>query len=253
VTATELSIGPLLAAVLVLLTGYAAALAWLGRIGTGRQTITAALRAVVQLAAVSLVVVAVLSSGWLTGGFVVLMFVVAAVTTARRLARGAVWLWPAGLAIGGGVAPVLAVILASGVLPLRGVAVVPTAGILIGGAMTAASLAGRRALDELRNRRGEFEAGLALGMTDRDAAMEVCRPTTAQALMPALDQTRTVGLVTLPGAFVGVLLGGGGPIQAGAIQLLVLIGLLAVETVAALLIVELVARGRLARLDVRGH
>ncbi|WP_435154151.1 hypothetical protein [Micromonospora aurantiaca (nom. illeg.)] len=27
--------------------------------------------------------------------------------------------------------------------------------------------------------------------------------------MPALDQTRTVGLVTLPGAFVGVLPGGG--------------------------------------------
>ena len=27
-----------------------------------------------------------------------------------------------------------------------------------------------------------------------------------QALIPALDQTRTVGLVTLPGAYVGVLL-----------------------------------------------
>jgi ABC-type iron transport system FetAB permease component len=33
---------------------------------------------------------------------------------------------------------------------------------------------------------------------------------------PVLDQTRTVGLVRLPGAYVGVLLGGAGPLRAGA-------------------------------------
>jgi putative ABC transport system permease protein len=65
--------------------------------------------------------------------------------------------------------------------------------------------------------------------------------------MPALDQTRTVGLVTLPGAFVGVLLGGGDPLQAGAAQLLVLVGLLAAESVAVLVTVELVARRRIRR------
>ena len=63
--------------------------------------------------------------------------------------------------------------------------------------------------------------------------------------MPALDQTRTVGLVTLPGAFVGVLLGGGSAAAAGAAQALILIGLLAVESIAVLVTVELVARRRL--------
>ena len=61
--------------------------------------------------------------------------------------------------------------------------------------------------------------------------------------MPALDQTRTVGLVTLPGAFVGVLLGGGSAVQAGATQLLVLVALLAAETIAAAVTLELVAQG----------
>jgi putative ABC transport system permease protein len=89
------------------------------------------------------------------------------------------------------------------------------AGILIGGTMTATALAGRRALDELRVRRGEVEAALSLGFLPRDAAMEIARPSAAQALVPALDQTRTVGLVTLPGAFVGMLLGGAKPLQAG--------------------------------------
>ena len=61
--------------------------------------------------------------------------------------------------------------------------------------------------------------------------------------MPALDQTRTVGLVTLPGAFVGMLLGGATPLAAGAVQLFVLVGILAVQAVAVAGTVELVARG----------
>jgi putative ABC transport system permease protein len=145
------------------------------------------------------------------------------------------------------VLPVGAAILASRTMPLTTVAVLPIAGILIGGAMTATSLAGRRALDELHHRHGEYEAALALGFTPREAALEICRPASGQALVPALDQTRTVGLVTLPGAFVGVILGGGSAVQAGATQVLVLVALLAVEAVAAVGAVELVAGGLLRR------
>ena len=58
--------------------------------------------------------------------------------------------------------------------------------------------------------------------------------------VPALDQTRNVGLVVLPGAFVGLLLGGATPLQAGRLQLLVLVGLLAAETVAAVIVTWLI-------------
>jgi len=149
------------------------------------------------------------------------------------------------LPIVGGAAPVVALVLGSGTVPLVGTAVIPVAGIIIGGAMTATSLAGRRLRDELTGRRGEVEAALALGFLRRDAVLLVGRPVAGTALVPALDQTRTVGLVTLPGAFVGVLLGGGTPLQAGAAQLLVLIGLLAAEVLAVWAVTELVARGAL--------
>jgi len=137
--------------------------------------------------------------------------------------------------------------LATGVVPPIGIAVVPIGGIVLGGAMTATSLAGRRALDELTARRGEYEAALALGLRERDAALLVARSSAAQALTPALDQTRTVGLVTLPGAFVGVLLGSGDPVRAAAAQVLVLIGLLAAEGIAVVVTVELIVRGRIRR------
>jgi putative ABC transport system permease protein len=241
-----IALGPVLVVVLVLFAAAAAVIVWLGRLLAWHSVLTAAGRAVVQLAVVSLLITAVLRSGWLTALFVVMMFGIASLTSGRRVGKWTDGAWTA-CAIAAGVVPVLAMLVGSGLIPIMPVAIVPIAGILIGGAMTATSLAGRRALDELRSRRGEYEAALALGLMPRDAALLICRPSAGQALVPALDQTRTVGLVTLPGAFVGVLLGGASPVQAGATQLVVLISLLVVEAAAVLVIVELVAAERFAK------
>lgn len=89
----------------------------------------------------------------------------------------------------------------------------------------------------------EVEAAMALGFPDRDAQLEIAGPAASDALLPGLDQTRTVGLVTLPGAFVGMLLGGASPVQAGAVQLFVLVALMAVQAAAVATVLELVARG----------
>jgi putative ABC transport system permease protein len=242
-------VGPLLVVVLLALTAAAALVVRLGGLGSGREVAVVAVRATGQLAVVSLLIAAVLrSAGW-TGAFIAMMVVVAALTAARRITGAAAYrrmsavCW-AGVSIVAGVGPVLALVVGSTVVPAEPVSVLPIAGILIGGAMTATALSGRRILEELRSRHGEYEAALALGLLPRDAVLEVCRPAAALALVPALDQTRTVGLVALPGAFIGVILGGASPVQAGATQLLVLIGLLAAEAVCALATLELIAAGR---------
>jgi putative ABC transport system permease protein len=243
----SIMIGPMLAIALVALVALGAVVMWLGKLGPGRAVVIAAIRAVVQLAAVSALITAILKSLWWTGLFVLVMFAVAVVTSARRVGvplRAMTWI---AAAIGAGTVPVLALVIGTGVLPPSPIALVPIAGIVIGGVMTATSQAARRALDELRLRHGEYEAALALGFLPRAAALEICRPSAGQALIPALDQTRTVGLVTLPGAYVGVLLGGASPVQAGVTQILVLIGLLAAESIAVLVAVELVAAGLIVR------
>lgn len=236
-----------LGAVLLVLVAIAAATSWLAELGAEREQVVAAARAVLQLAVVSLVLTAVLESLGLTFAFLLLMFSVAVLTSTRRLgvaARQSPWL--AG-AIAAGAVPVVALVLASGVVPFNGVGIIPIAGIVIGNAMTAATLSGRRALAELEAQRGAFEAGLALGLLRHEAAALVVQPTAKEALVPGLDQTRTVGLVTLPGAFVGVLLGGGSPLEAGAAQVLVLIGLLAAQAVTTAATLRLVSRGQLTR------
>jgi uncharacterized protein (TIGR00245 family) len=241
-----------LAVVLIALTALAAAAGRFSGLGEQRPILVAAVRATVQLAVVSSVLLAVVESLLLSTAFVLLMTTIATITAAGRVtgrplrspgARDR--LLATALPIAGGAAPVVLLVLASGTVPFRGAAVIPIAGILIGGAMTATSLAGRRLHEELESRRGEVEAALALGLPSRDAVLFVLRPAAASALIPPLDQTRTVGLVTLPGAFVGVLLGGGTPLEAGAAQLLVLVGLLAAEMLAVWAVTELVGRGAL--------
>nr|QEO73899.1 hypothetical protein [uncultured bacterium] len=211
-----------------------------------REIVTAGARAAAQLAAVSLVI------GWAVHhtaalfGFLFLMFAVATRTAGRRITANHTWWWAA-LPIAAPVVPAITGLVAAGLLTVPGIAIIPVTGILIGGALTATVLAGRRALDELTQRHGEVEAGLALGFLERDARLEVARGAASDALLPALDQTRTVGLVTLPGAFVGMLLAGASPVLAGAVQVFVLIALLAVEALSVALTVELVARRRLHR------
>ena len=243
---TLVEVGPALAAAMVLLVVLACAVSLLGGLAAERPVLTASLRATVQLGVIALVLAAVVDSLPLSLLFVAGMYVVASGTAGRRLVRSRCGWWCA-VPIGVGALPVVALLMGLQVVPARGVAVVPVAGILIGGAMTATVLAGRRGLDELAARRGEVEAAMSLGFLDREAGLMVSRPAAAEALVPGLDQTRTVGLVALPGAFVGTLLGGASPVEAGAVQLLVLVALLAVQAVAVVLTVELLARGTLRR------
>ncbi|MEO8830071.1 ABC transporter permease [Lapillicoccus sp.] len=226
----------------VLLTGLAALVNHLGGLQFARADLLAATRATVQLLVVGALIAVVLRSWWLTAAFVLVMLTVASLTSGRRLVPQGHWWWAAAPVCIGAV-PVACLLLVSGLIPLREIAVVPVIGILIGGAMTATTLSGRRTLDALRQRHGEMEAALSIGFLTRDARILVARDDAGLALVPGLDQTRSVGLVTLPGAFVGMLLGGATPLQAAAVQLLVLVGLLLVQALSVVSTVELVARG----------
>jgi putative ABC transport system permease protein len=243
---TNVVIGPALAVAGVLAVVLAAFVGHRAQLGTGRLAVIAAVRAVLQLGAVALLIGAIVGSVLLSAAFVAVMIGVATYTAARRITADPSGWWSA-VPIALAPVPITAGLVLGGVVPAEGIAVIPMAGILIGGTMTATALGGRRALDELEARHGEVEAALSLGFLPRDAAMEIARPTAAQALVPAMDQTRTVGLVTLPGAFVGMLLGGATPVQAGAVQVLVLLLLLAVQTVAVAIMLELVGRGLVRR------
>ncbi len=224
------------------LAALAVLVAWRWGLGLSRDMLVAALRATVQLVVVGALITLVFEVPLLAAPFVVVMLVTASFVAANRLKPLRAARRAAALAIGLPALATLGVLVATGAFDDEPRAIVPGAGILIGGAMVAVGLTGRRFRDGLHDRAEEIEARLCLG----DSAREALRPVAVQAidtaLIPALDQTRSVGLVTLPGTFVGLVLGGASPAEAARIQLLILLSLLAVELVAARIIAELAAR-----------
>lgn len=70
------------------------------------------------------------------------------------------------------------------------------------------------------------------------------------ALIPSTDQSKTTGLVTLPGAFVGVIFGGISPLAAGLFQIVVLASIMAAGSVTAVVTILFLAPLRMRRLPL---
>lgn len=208
----------------------------IGGVRLGWAPVIAVGRGAVQLTVVGLALGGVLQAPPTTALVLLVMIGTATWTATRRLQglHGAGRAVVVSCLVGAGLA--LGVVFLVGVLPFSARYIVAAGGIVIGGTMTGATLAGRALLTGIRSRREEVEAWLALGATPRQAARDVVRTAAGEALVPALDQTRTTGLVTLPGAFIGALLGGASPLEAARFQLVVLAALLAAEAVVAVLV-----------------
>ncbi|WP_336792730.1 ABC transporter permease [Gordonia malaquae] len=222
-------------AVIVLAGVSVGVLRWYG-VRERWATASAILRGMVQLAVVSVALTGLITHPGLVLLAVSVMFTVAVGTAARRLAApGAFWRTAGfvALAVASGVVVALGVVFATGALEPTSRYLLALSAIVIGNTMNITTLTGRRLTETLIERWGEVEAWLALGATPRQAAASMARHAVHSALVPSIDQTKTTGLVTLPGAFVGAIFGGLSPVEAGRFQVLVLAALLASGSIAA--------------------
>ncbi|HEU5271344.1 MAG TPA: ABC transporter permease [Jatrophihabitans sp.] len=198
-----------------------------------RAVLIASVRAVVQLALVAAALRGVFAAPVAVIAVLAVMFSVATWTAGRRLSMHPGAMRATVLSCAAGAAVAIGIIVGLPTLSRDVRTLVAVSGIVLGGTMTAATLTGRRLADGLHRRRDELEAWLSVGATMRQAVRPIARDAVFEAMVPALDQTRTVGLVTLPGAFVGALLGGASATAAARFQVVVLVGLLCAEAITA--------------------
>lgn len=225
----------LLAGVALLLIFAIGALTIAG-VSQRRAIILASLRAAAQLTVVALALRGVFSAPPVAIAVLTVMLAVATWTAARRIEGHEHALASVAVAILAGASVTVAIVVGLPTLTRELRTLIAASGIVIGGTMTAATLTGRRLTAALRDHRDEVEAWLALGATPREAVRPLARLAIHEALVPALDQTRTVGLVTLPGAFAGALIGGANVAEAARFQVVVLIALLCAEAITAVVL-----------------
>lgn len=221
---------------IVVLAGIATAVLWLFGVPHRLAPVTAIARGALQLALVAVVLTGVIADGRWVAVVLVVMFAVAAWTAARRVGRSVRTLATVAAAMFAGVTVALGVVFATGAVALTPRYALALGGIVIGGTMTVAGLTGRRFTEIVDDRWPEVEGWLALGATMRRATLDHARLAVRAALIPTLDQTRTTGLVTLPGAFVGAIFGGLSPVEAGRFQVVVLASIMAAGAITAVLL-----------------
>ena len=128
---------------------------------------------------------------------------------------------------------VMTVAFASGAIELTPRYALAIGGIIIGNTMTVAILTQRIHRAAVHDHWDEVEGWLALGATPWESTRDLARGAIRTSLLPSIDQTRTTGIVVLPGAFVGAIFAGASPFEAGRFQLVVLAGILAAGALTA--------------------
>lgn len=234
------SVLPTLLGVAVLVAVTLAVL-WFARVPHRWAPAAAVARGALQLALISVVLSGIISNLLWVGCALLVMYGVAAATATRRIgwsARHAAVVFGA-MAVG--ILVTLAVIFWTGAIEFSARYLLAIGGIVIGNTMSIATLTGRRFVEGVIARWDEVEGWLALGATPRQATRDLTRQSVYGALIPSIDQTRTTGLVTLPGAFVGAIFGGVSPVQAGLFQIVVLAAVMAAGSITAVLLSQALA------------
>lgn len=228
----------------VVLVALAALIALRQHLGITRELLWASLRAFVQLLAVGAALTILFDRAGLLGallwvaGMVVIAGVVAA-GRAKSLPHSKRTAW---ISIGLGTATTLGILLVLGVVQPEPIVVVPVGGMVVSGAMTAAAMTMRQIAASAMNDRPAIEARLALGQSGSEAFAPFLRGGVRTALVPAIDSTKVVGLIALPGAMTGLILAGVSPVDAIRYQIVVMYMLLAAAALSSILAARLTER-----------
>jgi putative ABC transport system permease protein len=223
-------------AVSVLLVLVAVAIASWQRLGISREIVIAAVRAFVQLLAVGAVLAWLFVHAGLAGAlaWIVAMTIVAA-NESRRRGRGIPRAyWSALLGIVTGTAATLGVLVLGGVISTSPQVLIPIGGMVVSGSMQAASLTLTSLRRSAVENRPAIEAALSLGLPATAAFARDMRTAVRTALVPTIDSTRVVGLISLPGTMTGLIIAGVDPLEAIRYQIIVMYMLLAAWAVSAL-------------------
>ena len=228
----------------LILVAVAAAVTYRQRLRLTRDIVVAAARAGVQLIAVGAILLVLFQRAGLPGaaGWVAVMILIAGQVAGRRgvgVPRARI---AATVGVAAGTVVTLGALLAAGVIAAQAPVVIPIGGMIVAAAMQAAGIALRRLREDAQNASPAIEARLCLGQSARQAFLPHQQSALRTALIPAIDSTKVVGLISLPGTMTGLILAGFDPLTAIRYQIVVMYMLLAATALAALTAARLAER-----------
>jgi putative ABC transport system permease protein len=220
------------------------------QLGLHASLLWSATRMVVQLVLVGLILRAVfaLASPPVTLLVILVMIALAAREVAarpeQRLARAGNYVIGAtSVAVATGLVAILALTTAIRPSPWYDPRyAIPLAGIILGNALNAASLALDSLLEGVVRERGAIEAQLCLGATIGQAMRRLVRASVRRALLPTINTMSAAGIISLPGIMTGQIIAGMDPMDAVKYQIMLMFLLAGGSGIAAVCAVWLATR-----------
>lgn len=233
----EWAVGMLRPIAALAVVAVAMVLSYSQKLGLEKEMIYSIARAFIQLSAIGFVLEFIFNQAnvaWIFLAYVI-MVTVAGYTAGQRARNVPNGAYVAGLSIFLGTALTMALLVVLKVFPFTPRYIIPVAGMMVGNAMTVTGVTLKRMREDLRLQQGMIETALALGATPRQATVKQVRRALVVGLSPVLDNAKTVGLISLPGAMTGLIMGGASPTEAIQLQIVVMNMLLGASTFSGVL------------------
>ncbi|KAM7254832.1 hypothetical protein ACFE04_020073 [Oxalis oulophora] len=226
-------IKPLLATAVVVL---AVALSYFQKLGLEGEMIYAIVRAFIQLSIIGFVLQFIFNQAnsiWIILAYL-FMVSIAGYTAGQRAKHVPRGKYIAGASILGGTAVTMFLLVVLSVFPFTPRYIIPVAGMMVGNAMTVTGVTMKRLRDDIKIQMNLVETALALGATPRQATVQQVKRSLVIALSPVIDNAKTVGLISLPGAMTGLIMGGASPLEAIQLQIIVMNMLIGAATLSSI-------------------
>ncbi|HEY2658481.1 MAG TPA: iron export ABC transporter permease subunit FetB [Caulobacteraceae bacterium] len=226
----QISLTPLDLTIAASLLAVDAGVSILLRLNLHQKIVIAAVRMVLQLAAIGFILRKVfqLANPAVTGVIILIMVLIAAREAAARPEKhlkhaGGFWIGLGSISAATVLTALFALTTALRPHPWYDARyAIPLAGILLGNILNATSLALDSFLGSISREKSAIEARLCLGSGFWRAITPYVRDAIRRALVPIVNQMAAAGVVTLPGIMTGQILAGLDPIEAVKYQILLM-------------------------------
>nr|TKW24311.1 hypothetical protein SEVIR_3G044400v2 [Setaria viridis] len=215
----------------------AVALSFSQRLGLEGEMLYAIARAFLQLSIIGFVLQFIFTQKnalWILLAYL-FMVTVAGYTAGQRAKQVPRGKYIACVSILVGTAITMFLLVVLNVFPFTPRYIIPVAGMMVGNAMTVTGVTMKKLREDVKIQRNLVETALALGATPRQATLQQVKRSLVIALSPVIDNAKTVGLIALPGAMTGLIMGGASPLEAIQLQIVVMNMLMGASTVSSIL------------------
>lgn len=137
------------------------------------------------------------------------------------------------ISIGLGTLITLTVLVSAGAIKYEAYQIIPVGGMIISNAMVAIGLCYKQIVVSFKDKREEIETKLCLGADILPSSINIIRESIKTGMVPTIDSTKTLGIVSLPGMMTGLILAGTSPLSAIKYQIMVTFMLLSTTSISS--------------------